>query len=266
VVPRQGRLIAFFLIAYGLMWACFISVAIAVPPASPMGGFLLLLGTYAPTIAALLLTWRDDGAPGVRALVGRIFKGGIAPKYIVIAVSYIAVIKLTAAVIHRAIFGAWPLFGAEPLVLLPFAILLSTPVQAGEEIGWRGYALPRLTERFGLAAASVILGLIWAFWHLPQFFIASADTYHQAFIPWAIQVVGLSVVMAWLYARTRGNLLIVMLMHAAANNTKDIVPSALAGATNTFALTASPILWLTAILMSIVAASLLTRMRGRRID
>jgi hypothetical protein len=57
-----------------------------------------------------------------------------------------------------------------------------------------------------------------------------------------------------------------MLMHAAANNTKDIVPSATAGATNTFSLAASPILWLTAILMWIVAAFLLTRMRDRAID
>jgi len=99
-----------------------------------------------------------------------------------------------------------------------------------------------------------------------QFFIAAADTYHQAFIPWALQVTAMSVAMAWLYARTRGSLLLVMLLHAAVNNTKDIVPSALPGATNTFALAASPILWLTAGLLWVVAACLLTRMRGRRID
>jgi membrane protease YdiL (CAAX protease family) len=266
VVPRTGRLAAFFLMAYGLTWACFISVAVAVPASSLAGGMLLLLGTFAPSIAALALTWRDAGRAGVAALLGRIFKGGIAAKYIVIAVSYMAVIKLSVAVIHRVTLGEWPRFGAEPIWLLPFAVLLSTPVQAGEEIGWRGYALPRLTERLGLATASVVLGVIWAFWHLPQFFVASADTYHQAFFPWALQVTALSVLLAWLYARTRGNLLIVMLTHAAANNTKDIVPSRLDGAANTFALSASPVLWLTAGVMWVVAAFLLTLMRDRRID
>jgi len=266
VVPRPGRLVAFFLIAYAITWTCFIAVAAAVPAGSLTGGFLLLAGTFSPSIAALSLTWRDDGAPGVRSLVGRIFRADVPWKYYLFAVSFMALVKLGAAVIFRAALGEWPMFGTTPLVLLPFAILISTPVQAGEEIGWRGYALPRLTERFGLGGASVILGVIWAFWHLPQFFIAAADTYHQAFIPWALQVTAMSVAMAWLYARTRGSLLLVMLLHAAVNNTKDIVPSALPGATNTFALAASPILWLTAGLLWVVAACLLTRMRGRRID
>jgi len=133
--------------------------------------------------------------------------------------------------------------------------------QAGEELGWRGYALPRLTARFGLGRASILLGLIWAVWHLPQFFIPEVDTYGQSFFVFVLQVTALSVAMAWLYARTNGSLLLVMLLHAAVNNAKDIVPSALLGATSTFGLSASFVAWLTVALLWICAGYFLTTMR-----
>src|SRR5207247_2132391 len=81
--------------------------------------------------------------------------------------------------------------------------------------------------RFGLARASILLGVIWACWHLPQFFIPEADTFGQSFFVYVLQVTALSVAMAGLYARTNGSLLLVMLLHSAVNNAKDIVPSAL---------------------------------------
>src|SRR5205807_7739722 len=78
-----------------------------------------------------------------------------------------------------------------------------------------------------------------------------------------LQVTALSVAMAWLYARTRGSLLLVMLLHSAVNNAKDIVPSSVAGATNTFSLNASLVAWLTVTLLWICAAWFLARMPSR---
>jgi membrane protease YdiL (CAAX protease family) len=254
-------LIAFFVLTYALTWALFITVAIAVPARTPAGYALVLLGAFAPAIVSLSLTARESGAEGVRALLGRIAIVDVPVRYYVFAISYIAAVKLAAAVIHRAAFGAWPAFGAEPLYLIPLAIALSTPVQAGEEIGWRGYALPRLAKRFGLARASLLLGVIWACWHIPQFYIADADTYHQSFLVWAPQVVALSIALAWLYSRTGGSLLLVMLMHSAVNNSKDIVPSAAHVAPGVFSLHASAISWLTLAILWIGGAYFLTRMR-----
>jgi membrane protease YdiL (CAAX protease family) len=144
---------------------------------------------------------------------------------------------------------------------MAMAMVFSTWVQAGEEIGWRGYALPRLAVRVGLAPASVLLGVLWAGWHLPLFFVPAADTLGQSFPLYLLQVTGLSVAAAWLYWRTGGSLLLVMLLHAAVNNTKDVVPSAVPGATNPFALSTSLVAWITATLLWIAAAHFLWRMR-----
>ena len=77
---------------------------------------------------------------------------------------------------------------------------------------------------------------------------------------YVLQVSALSVAMAWLYAHTNGSLLLVVLMHAAVNNSKDIVPSAVPGITNTFGLSASLVAWLTVTFLWICAAFFLARM------
>ena len=243
------------------MWSCFIPVAAAgIPAYAPLGVVLLLLGTFAPSLVALWLTARVEGDSGLRALLSGVVRWRVAAGWYLFALAYIPALKLTVALVHRLATGAWPRFGDDPWYLILPAIAVSTPFQAGEEIGWRGYALPRLAARFGLARASILLGLIWGSWHLPQFFIPEADTYGQSFFVYVLQVTALSVAMAWLYARTNGSLLLVMLLHAAVNNAKDIVPSALPGGTNAFGLNASLVAWLTVTFLWICAGYFLARM------
>jgi CAAX protease family protein len=241
----QGSLPLFFTATFAVAWACFIPVAAAIPRAGALGWLLVTLGTFAPSLVALALTARDEGQAGVRALLARTIQGGVAARWYLFAVGYTAAVKLCVALLHRAIAGAWPRFGSLPLYLIPFAIAISTPVQAGEEIGWRGYALPRLARRIGLAPASLVLGVIWAVWHLPLFFVRWGDTYGQSFIVFVMQVTALSAAFAWLWARTGRSLLLTMLLHAAVNNSKDIVPSASAIAPGTFGLDVSLVAWLT---------------------
>jgi membrane protease YdiL (CAAX protease family) len=257
---NAATLSLFFVVAFAITWTLFTTVAVRVPLGTAAGQLLILGGAFSPAIAALSLTAWTDGASGVRALARRILIADVPGRYYAFAVLYLVTIKLTAALLHRMVVGAWPQFSVEALLVAPFAIALSTPVQAGEEIGWRGYALPRLAERFGLERASLLLGVIWAVWHIPQFYIAGADSYHQSFIVWALQVVAMSVAFAWLYARTGGSLLLVMLLHAAINNTKDIFPSAVAEPRGVFSLHASPVSWLTLLLLWGCAAYLLRRM------
>ena len=258
----DGSVLKFFLITFAITWSCWgLVVAGLVPAQSSFRGVVVLAGVFAPAMAALLLTARARGSAGIKSLLRRMLQWQVAARWYVFALTYIVFIKLAVALISRLMTGAWPRFGTTPLYIIPFAILLSTPFQSGEEIGWRGYALPRLAARFGLASASVLLGVVWALWHLPLFFVAEADTYHQSFFVYLLQVTALSVTIAWLWQRTGGSLLLTMLMHAAVNNGKDIVPSATPGGTSTFGLTASLTAWLTVAMLCLCAAYLLFQMR-----
>ena len=77
--------------------------------------------------------------------------------------------------------------------------------RAGEEIGWRGYALPRLAARFGFRRASLLLGLLWGVWQLPLFVIPGHANYGQSFWLFVFGSTALSVAMAWLFMNTRGS-------------------------------------------------------------
>jgi len=259
-----GDLLKFFLLTFAVTWTCFITVAVAIPAEKPLGYALVLLGAYAPSYVALSLTaWRER-QQGVRVILRHVIQWQVATRWYLFAVFYIVAIKFTAALILRAGTGAWPRFGTTAWYVIPLAIAFSTPFQAGEEIGWRGYALPRLSDHLGLRRASILLGMIWAVWHLPQFFIRASDTYGQSFAIFAFQVVAISVTLAWLWNVTSKSLLLPMLLHSAANNSTDIVPSSAPGANHAFGLTASPVAWMTVLLLWVVALYLLTRMPGQR--
>jgi CAAX protease family protein len=252
---------AFFLATFAVTWSLWLTAS-TVSSAAPRA-VLFLAGTFAPGIVAAALTARATGRPGLVALLRRLVDWQVSVRWYVFALSYIAVVKLSVAVIHRVAIGAWPRFGEVPWYLMIAGAIGSTVVggQAGEELGWRGYALPHLTARWGLGRASVLLGSVWAVWHLPLFFVAGSSTQGQSFPLYLLQVTALSVAMAWLLAKTRGSLLPVMLLHAAVNNTKDLVPSAELNATNPWALSQSPVAWLTVALLSLCAGYFLLQVR-----
>lgn len=268
-VPQKslGSLLKFFSLTYAVTWTCFIAAAAlsgSVAPAAPvlagLRGILFLLGTFAPAIVALWLAARVEGSEGALALLRRTLEWRVGVRWYVFAVGYMAAIKLAVALVHRVATGAWPRFGDEAWYIMLAAIVISTPGQAGEEIGWRGYALPRLATRFGFARGSLLLGVIWACWHLPLFFIPGIDKSGQSLPVYLLQVTALSVALAWLYVHTNGSLLLLMLMHSAVNQTKDIVPSAVSAATNPFALSTSLVAWLTVALLWLCAGYFLVRM------
>jgi len=259
----KGSVVLFFALCYAISWACWITVVRVAGAASILGTALLYLGTFSPAIVALALTALAEGRAGVNALLARLARADVGLRWYAFAALYFVSIKLAAALILRVATGAWPRFGTTPLVLIPFAVLISWPVQAGEEIGWRGFALPRMGARMGLAPASLVLGALWALWHLPLFYLRGADTYGQSFIVYALSVVGISVAMAWLFANTGGSLLLPMLLHSAVNNTKDVVPSAVAGEPGVWSTHASAMGWIAMALLWICGAAFLAQMARR---
>jgi membrane protease YdiL (CAAX protease family) len=109
-------------------------------------------------------------------------------------------------------------------VLLPLGILLAFPFgPLGEELGWRGYALPRLLQRFGALTASLIVGVAWTFWHTPLFWAPAGTTISggpvtpAAVAGYLALLTGYSVLYTWVYQHTRGSVLMVFLFHASFN-------------------------------------------------
>lgn len=260
--------LGFFALTYAVTWTCFVAaggIATGVIAAPALEGLrlpLLLLGSFAPSLVALALTTRAEGRAGATALLRRLTVWRVGAQWYLFVLGYMACIKVAAAVVHRVIEGTWPRFGHESWYTIVMAIVMAGIIGGplGEEIGWRGFALPRLAARIGLARASLVLGIVWGCWHLPVFFIPGLEQFGQSIPVYLIQVIAISVSMAWLFGHTEGSLLLAVLMHSAINQTKDIVPSAVDGATNPWALSPSPVAWLTVTLLWIAAAYFLVRM------
>jgi membrane protease YdiL (CAAX protease family) len=261
-------ILKFFALTFAAIWTCFLAaVAISYAPASSdlrlavIRG-LVFVGTFAPALVALVLTAGVGTVSETKALLRRLFQWRVGARWYLFAASYMAAVKLTVALAHRVMTGSWPRFGDESFGIIMAAIIISTPFQSGEEIGWRGYALPRMAERFGFARARIALGMIWANWHLPLFFLAipGNDEYAQSFPVWSLGVTVLSVALAWLYAHSKGSLMLTILMHSAVNNIPHFVPSTVANTNDALSLHASLAAWLTVGFLWITAAYFLVRM------
>lgn len=268
---RSGSgLAGFFMLTFALTWAAWLLALwwvqdrrLSSPLDSPVGTGLVYLGIFAPALAALVQTARRGPRGAIGALLMRLVAWRVGVWPYVVALTYIAAVKLSAAAVLRIVDGAWPAFGPEPILLLVAATVgsLVSGGQVGEELGWRGYALPRMGQRWGLGPASIVLGVIWAVWHLPLFYMPGADTFGQSFPLYLVQVTGLSVAVAWVFGHTGGSLLVVMLMHASLNNMKGIVPGVARPPMAPWLPDAPLFGWVTAAVIWVAAAGFLLEMR-----
>jgi len=109
-------------------------------------------------------------------------------------------------------------FLVQPVMLIPFALSVFLVGPFPEEFGWRGYVLGRLQQRWNALISSLILGVIWAAWHLPLFFIPGTYQYDQGawtvwFWTFMIGIIPLTVIMTWIFNNTRRSTLAIMLFH-----------------------------------------------------
>jgi uncharacterized protein len=219
----RRALLAFYGLAFALAWACWLVpllaqegvIHLAQPPA-----LFFLAGAFAPTLAALLVTARMQGGAGVRRLLGQALRWRVHWKWYALVFLGPAALMLAAVGCHMALGGRAPKFPSLvrwPLVLVNLLAILVIGGPLGEEFGWRGFALPRWQARYSAAVSGLIVGALWGVWHLPLFFVHGSAQYGLPFLAYAVQAIALSVVMAWLYNRTGGSLLLVLLLHATVN-------------------------------------------------
>jgi membrane protease YdiL (CAAX protease family) len=202
-------------------------LSLPIPPILP-----LFVG-YGFVVASLIMTGIISGWAGIRALLRQflVWRVGL-PWYGVVLFGF-AVINLAAIALHVLLGGAVPDF-AQPFarqivgpsfnlwVALPLFFLIQVFTN-GEEIGWRGYALPKLQARHGALIASLIIGVISAFWHVPKFLTAgSAQDY--SFWLFLLDHIALAILYTWIYSNTKSSLLLVTLLHAAENTSAVFLP------------------------------------------
>jgi hypothetical protein len=187
---------------------------------------LMKLGTFGPTLAALLLIGTREGKPGLIRIGRQLIRWRVS--WIWYAAALVGpVLMMTAAVFLFRLFGGTGLVFQDLsqwyLIPVIFGYVLFTSV-LGEEIGWRGYALPGLMKNLNPLPASLILGAVWGIWHLPLFWLAG--DFHQdiPLVLFLVQVTAASVIYTWMYLRTRGSLLIIHLFHAATNTAAGLLP------------------------------------------
>jgi membrane protease YdiL (CAAX protease family) len=119
---------------------------------------------------------------------------------------------------------AYEIFGTSarlPLLILPF--FLFDAISNGEEMGWRGYVLPRLQVKYNALISSLILGLIWGFWHLPKYLMPESTA---SFWLGMVKILAEAVLYTWLYNNTNGSLLLATIFHAAGNTSGVFLPMA----------------------------------------
>lgn len=175
---RRQPLVIFFVLSYVISWIIWLPQVAFVQgfldrPVSP---YLHLLGGIGPMLAAIIVTGIIAGRAGIRELAGRMFRWRVGIAWHLIAWFSPVVLFAIAAVIVRVVWGAWPdlsRFGqTEEYPQLPLLIYWAANIFFygwGEETGWRGFALPRLQKSHSAFAATFILSIFWALWHLPLF-------------------------------------------------------------------------------------------------
>jgi uncharacterized protein len=179
-----------------------------------------VIGTFGPMVAAVILTAQEGGRAEVRSLLGRIVRWRVAPVWYGVAILGPLALTLAAIALHVALGGRTPglgaLIGALPTVIFVSVYMLIF-VALGEEVGWRGYALPALQARHGAFIASVMLGAMWALWHVPQFFNPATLYSDLPFVLFLAYLISFSVLITWVFNSTGGSLLMAMLVHAVMN-------------------------------------------------
>jgi hypothetical protein len=188
----------------------------------PSGGLRLsaaflacaLLGGLSPSLAAIVTSWVTGRRGAVRELLRRLLLWRQTPATYVFAVCAVPISTLASTIIALGLFGN--LVFPDP-GLLAMAAIWPLAAAIGEELGWRGMLLPTLETRFGLLNAALLTGLVWGLWHLPADYIALkgyGDLFVLAFlINGPVVLTAHSIIMAWLWRKTRGSLLIAVLYH-----------------------------------------------------
>jgi membrane protease YdiL (CAAX protease family) len=243
----------FFALTLAVAWALWLPLVL-LQDRMPAGTalFLVLLGSLVPSTVALLLVALLQGREEVWRLLRRLAVWRVNLGW------YVAIVALSALPVGAVWVSTW--FGAPAPVVVAtipgvvslwlFSILPGSAM--GEELGWRGFVLPRLQAHRSALAASLTVGATWGTFHLPLFLLGSPTRPLALFLPFVISSVILSIFYTWMYNGTGGSLLLVVLLHATTNLPLTVVYGPLGDRV-------VPVFWILDAMLALAAAILIAR-------
>lgn len=182
------------------------------------------IGGFGPTFAALIMAGIQERRAGIRKLLSgwRLWRVGIQwyvsiPLVTIgIPLGAIGLYIIATGASPQVDLGLWYMFFWNFLLAMPFGPL-------AEETGWRGYALPRLQASHSALTASLILGVLWTFWHAPGFLVPGMALPRvpldwMVILNFLLRVVSVAILFTWLYNNAKGSILVAFLFHAALNS------------------------------------------------
>jgi len=179
----------------------------------------ILLGGLSPTFAALITSRMVYGSSGIRMVFSAFKRGGFSPLWFLIPVVLPFIIALAAIALWIPLGGSYDFVSVELMLIIPF-LIQSLIMNVWEEIGWRGFALPALQQRYSALLSALIVGVVWSVWHWPHFIVVDSHmlvNYGSVLIFIGVTISS-SIIYTWLYNSTRGNLVVPWLLHAMTNS------------------------------------------------
>lgn len=185
------------------------------------------LGALSASLGAIILVAIEGRKGGVRELLGRFLIWRVGLHWWAIAL-FLAIIPSVAALYLFDLLGGPPVdwSGLPPLYsIIPMFIILTIAAGIGEEFGWRGFLLPRLQTRYKALVSALIVGVIWAIWHIPLFFLEGTPQFEfrlqggllPAILAYSVFVIVSSIQFTWIFNNTKGSVLLAAVFHGASN-------------------------------------------------
>lgn len=212
--------VSFTVMAFVISWVMWLPVIFSGPEMPFWVGIFHILGGLGPLTASLLMISLSGDKEQLQLFKKSLFLWRLPVRW------YLIVLLLPIGMVFAAYFVLVLMgetfqsivVGLPSIWLYPLMLIFMGILGGGlEEPGWRGFALPKLLARYSPVKASLILGVIWACWHLPLFL---APSLAQSNIPVGLFIltgIALSVIFAWSYLATGGSILITIILHAGIN-------------------------------------------------
>jgi membrane protease YdiL (CAAX protease family) len=266
---KRHSLLLYFALAFILSWGGILILVgttdLGIPERlNEMSVYIMML--IGPSVAGILLIGLVSGRAGFRELLSRLTKWRVDARWYAVAF-------LTAPILVTAILFSLSLFSSEFLPVIfttgDIGTTLVNGIVAGimvgffEELGWTGFAIPRLRQRYGILTTGLIVGFLWGLWHFILFWERGSFSGGLSLVLLLVQLFSwlpaYRILMVWVYDRT-GSLLVVMLMHLSLVAIQSIfIPPLTGGALLAYILTWAVVLWVVVAIIAVINRGKLSR-------